>query len=82
MLTWYPWAPGWRRNPGLAGKPIGGIMKQIRRGKGEIPWPRPLSTVVHKFGNVFIDGSGKEIYFPLTLTLSPIGGEGIMKKLR
>ena len=24
-----------------------------------------------------INGSGKEIKFPLTLTLSPIGGEGI-----
>jgi hypothetical protein len=26
---------------------------------------------------VVIYGSGKEIKFPLTLTLSPIGGEGI-----
>jgi len=26
-----------------------------------------------------IKGSGKEIKFPLTLTLSPIGGEGIKK---
>jgi len=28
-------------------------------------------------GSRVINGSGKEIKFPLTLTLSPIGGEGI-----
>ena len=30
---------------------------------------------------VYINGSGKEIKFPLTLTLCPIGGEGIKKGL-
>ena len=29
--------------------------------------------------NEIINGSGKEVDFPLTLTLSPIGGEGITK---
>jgi hypothetical protein len=38
-----------------------------------------LSIPFHKFDNVF-NGSGKEIYFPLTLTLSPIGGEGKIKE--
>jgi hypothetical protein len=33
--------------------------------------------MVHRFANVF-----KEIYFLLTLTLSPPGGEGTKKEIR
>ena len=36
---------------------------------------KPLKTGVHHLSL----GSGKEVEFPLTLTLSPIGGEGITK---
>jgi hypothetical protein len=36
--------------------------------------------VVHKYAEVFIEGRDQVISFPLTLTLSPIGGEGIKKE--
>ncbi len=32
---------------------------------------------VHNYSNVFINGGEHKILLPLTLTLSPIGGEGI-----
>jgi hypothetical protein len=41
-------------------------------------WPVILASKpdFHKFNNVSMNGRGKVVYFPLTLTLSPIGGEG------
>jgi hypothetical protein len=36
---------------------------------------------VHKYKNVFVDGMEPVYFFPLTLTLSSIGGEGIEKEV-
>jgi hypothetical protein len=46
--------------------------KVVGRGK--------LSTAVRKKGNVVMNDRERVILFPLTLTLSPIGGEGIKKE--
>jgi len=43
--------------------------------------PPGLSTLIHEFIKVLITGREQVILFPLTLTLSPIGGEGIKKQL-
>jgi len=41
------------------------------------PLRRNLSTVFFKYGHVLVNGTAPAHVFPLTLTLSPIGGEGI-----
>jgi hypothetical protein len=66
------------QNQSTGGTPVPLILKIILLVPSILP---KLSALFHKFGNVFINGKRKVIYFPLTPALSPIGGEGRNKYL-
>jgi hypothetical protein len=54
--------------------------RKAEKGWIELSGLHSLNTAVHKFhkyGNVFVNGTEPANLFPLTLTLSPIEGEGI-----